>query len=192
MNDGNTDQPPYVAGMSSGFDTARLQVRNWRGSLDDGLRQQQLCEEFLPVLTADVLQHLPPPLQLSGQPDEIAKWVQDRAAESNVFTIRTNDRNALVGLLILAEFPADDHGPSSLHLGFLFAQNAWGQGYASELVEGLVQWADNRGTPTQLLGGVEKSNPASARVLQKCGFEKVADMSGEETDMFGRLIKAEK
>jgi RimJ/RimL family protein N-acetyltransferase len=166
------------------FETSRLRVHHWRASLDDGPRLKTLHLELAEMLTPDVLQHLPPPLQITNAPNAIAKWVLARDAESDVFAVREQNSETLLGLLILVEFQ-EPGGTLDIHLGFLFAQTAWGKGYASELITGLVQRANTQSRPIQLLGGVAKTNPASARVLQKAGFERRAELSDDETDMFG-------
>jgi len=171
------------------FETPRLRVRHWHANFDDGPRLQALHHDLAGMLTPDVLHHLPPPLQITDAPDAIAKWITDRDTESDVFTIRAQTSETLLGLLILAEFQQPDgpHDIHDIHLGFMFAQSAWGKGYASELIAGLVQWAREQPRPIHLLGGVAKTNPASARVLQKAGFTRVAERSDDETDMFGML-----
>ncbi len=89
----------------------------------------------------------------------------------------------LLGLLILAEFPADN-GPRVIHLGYLLGETAWGRGLATELISGLVSALRNLGEPIQLLGGVENANPASARVLVKNGFQLVERQSTHTTKMY--------
>lgn len=74
----------------------------------------------------------------------------------------------MIGLVILAS-DTDPSEPQTIHIGYLLAKSAWGKGLASELVSGLVAEVKHHG-PIKLVGGVDRSNPASARVLQKAGF----------------------
>jgi len=183
---------PNARQTSSGFETSRLSVRPWRDDLDNDPRRENLYKELAAILTPDVLRHLPEPLQITDAPDAITRWVADRDAESDVYTVHAQGPDTLLGLLILVEFPEPDAGGTrhTIHLGFLFAENQWGKGYASELIDGLVHWTQNRNHRVQLLGGVAKDNPASARVLQKAGFVRIAEMSDDETDMFGMQSEA--
>ena len=181
MNDPDTRQ------TSPGFDTARLKVRPWRDCVDDAACLENLQAELTTILTPQVLRHLPVPLQITDAADAVAQWITDRNAESDVYTVRAQESDALLGLLILVEFPEPDAGGMRhmIHLGYMFAKSDWGKGYASELIDGLVHWIQVQNRPVQILGGVAKGNPASARVLQKAGFERIAEMSDNETDMFG-------
>jgi ribosomal-protein-alanine N-acetyltransferase len=55
---------------------------------------------------------------------------------------------------------------------------------------GLVEWQSSLGGPVTLLGGVEKGNAASARVLEKAGFHLAMELSTEGTSMFRYEIPA--
>lgn len=171
---------------TAGFKTERMQINTWAECLNDAHQRQKLIAELAAVLTPPVLRHLPEPLQLSDGQQAIDDWISARAAESDVMTIRDQANSDLLGLLILAEF-SDPDAVTTVHLGYLFAETAWGKGCATELLSGLIDWYRARARPVQLLGGVELGNAASARVLQKNGFEKAADLSGATTDMF-RLV----
>ncbi len=59
-------------------------------------------------------------------------------------------------------------------LGYMFARPHWGQGYATEICEGLVEAAFATGQWTQLKACVFDDNPGSGRVLEKLGFVEAA------------------
>lgn len=127
------------------FDTARLTVRPW--SPDHG------TDVLARILTPAVLAPLPPALH-DLDPD---RWIAARLAESDVLSVTAG--GAVIGIVLIAPV-------TPVHLGYLLAEEAWGQGYASELVQGLV-----RSLPGQeIRAGVSRDNPASARVLEKAGF----------------------
>lgn len=131
------------------FETKRLSIRPW--STDEP------TDPLRAILTPPVLAHLPPPLQ-HADPE---RWIADRLDESEVYAVMTD--GALIGLVMLAHFDA-------VHVGYLLAEDAWGQGFASELLHGLVK-ALSAKAPLDLRAGVAKDNPASARVLEKAGFK---------------------
>ena len=165
------------------FDTDRLSVRHWRGSLE-GAARAALESDLAAILSPAVLAPLPPSLHWDG--GSLSGWIDARAAESEVLLVTSRESGALLGLMILAPDPEAPEGPA-LHLGYLLAESAWGKGYASDLVRGLVAALAGRG-PLRLVGGVERDNPASARVLVKAGFTVDPDLSDPETEIYVRAI----
>lgn len=131
------------------FETERLRIRSWSTAYP--------AEPLRAILTPAVLSHLPTPLH-HADPE---RWIAERLAESDVFAV-TSD-GALIGLVMLAQMDA-------VHVGYLLAEGAWGKGFASELLRGLVK-ALSANAPMELRAGVAKDNPASARVLEKAGFQ---------------------
>lgn len=164
------------------FSTDRLSVRSWAPDLTDPQARSELEAALKEVLTSDVLRHLPEPIQLSQTPSAVSDWVSARAAESDVFLVSDAETEVLVGLLILA-FDAGDPDQSICHVGYLLAESAWGRGYATELVTGLIEVLQRNG-PMTIIGGVGKENVGSARVLEKAGFRMSAELSDDETSMF--------
>ncbi|KAI8809889.1 acyl-CoA N-acyltransferase [Cladochytrium replicatum] len=61
--------------------------------------------------------------------------------------------------------------PQTISIGYWFAESAWGKGYATECVRWLVGFIE-REEPwaRRVEAGLFKSNTASRRVLEKCGF----------------------
>ncbi|WP_168797869.1 GNAT family N-acetyltransferase [Pacificoceanicola onchidii] len=168
------------------FSTPRLIVRHWRSDLAAPSARAALEAALSSVLTPPVLAHLPPSMQLSSGPQGIGCWIDARQAESTVFVIETRAEVTLAGLLILAPDQCNPEAPT-VHIGYLLAQSAWGQGYASELVAGLVE-ACQAHAPLKLVGGVDLGNPASARVLLKAGFALEPEYSSGGTAIYGREI----
>jgi RimJ/RimL family protein N-acetyltransferase len=56
-------------------------------------------------------------------------------------------------------------------IGYWLGVDYWGQGYATEAVRALIDHAFGELGYEALLAGARVSNPASRRVLQKCGFQ---------------------
>jgi RimJ/RimL family protein N-acetyltransferase len=63
---------------------------------------------------------------------------------------------------------ADQEGPE---LGYWFGAPYWGQGYTTEAVRALIDYAFTECGHDVLHAGARVSNPASRRVLEKCGFQ---------------------
>jgi RimJ/RimL family protein N-acetyltransferase len=56
-------------------------------------------------------------------------------------------------------------------LGYWFGAPYWGQGYTTEAVRAVIDYAFTDGGHEVLHAGARVSNPASRRVLEKCGFQ---------------------
>lgn len=166
----------------SSFYTDRAHVKPWLDTFekDEG-------DVLTALLTPEFLKSLPEPLQVANTPENCQAWMAARLAESDVLAILTSNTGRLIGVIILAEIKSKDAMPD-IHLGYLLAQQYWGQGFATEVILGLVAHLALEKHPMRLLGGVEKSNATSARVLQKAGFELQPSLSDENTEMFARIV----
>ncbi len=172
--------------MTPDFETPRLRVADWAASLADAALRHALVQELAALLTPAVLQHLPEPLQIAPPGTGIEDWIDARAAEAQVLTLRETPEGGLAGLLILAEMPGDA-ASRDLHLGYLLAEHVWGQGLATELLTGLVAALNGR-AGLRLVGGVGRDNPASARVLEKAGFRLCPAQPSGDTLFYERLV----
>lgn len=173
--------------QNNNFQTNRLHVLHWAECTNNSQCRKKLIAELGHILTPAVLRHLPEPLQISDDPDAIDVWITERAAESDVMAIRDNTTSIILGLLILAEIPKPN-APTAIHLGYLFAETAWGKGYATELLSGLINWYKDEDRSVNLVGGVETDNIASAKVLLKNGFEKIEELPNASNEMFVLVI----
>ncbi len=59
--------------------------------------------------------------------------------------------------------------PSKAVTGYVLARDAWGNGYATEALTAIVEIAEGLGV-IRLYALCYPDHPASARVLEKCGF----------------------
>ncbi|NOR62504.1 MAG: GNAT family N-acetyltransferase [Rhodobacteraceae bacterium] len=167
--------------MTIAFKTERTLVKPWKAAFEG-----RATDALVELLTPEVLESLPPPLQISNTPENCAAWIEARLSESDVLAIVTPDTGDLIGLILLVEF-AVAGAKADIHLGYLLAEKHWGKGLASEVILGLVARLAQSASEIRLLGGVEKANPSSARVLLKAGFEREAALSDDETDMYVKI-----
>ncbi len=152
--------PPDRPARACSFATARLRLRPWRSAGDAALAR------FLETLLSEpVTRALPASWRGVFPHPRPTEWIAARDAEGALFQVLRGERP--VGLLTLYAAPDD---PANLRIGYLFAEEAWGQGLASELVAGLIRWARLQPGLVRLVAGVTPDNPASLRVLAKCGF----------------------
>ena len=64
--------------------------------------------------------------------------------------------------------PRDGRGPE---LGYWLGTRYWGEGYATEAARAVIDHAFTGLACEELQSGARISNPASRRVLEKCGFQ---------------------
>ena len=155
-------------------------VDPWRSDLEDAGARAELVDDLTAVLTEPVLRHLPPSMALDGV--DVNGWIQARDREAHVLTVRGRHDQSMLGLVFLVE-AGSDNGPPEVHLGYLLGEASWGKGLATELVLGAVE-ALRVCSAGLVLGGVGVDNPASARVLEKAGFQRDRYRSTKDTDMF--------
>jgi len=167
------------------FETSRLRVNHWAARLVDPDTRLVFQDQLSKVLTADVLRDLPPSLQL-GDGIGITEWVDARVDECDCFDITHAETAETVGLLILIAMSSEDTR-LDVHIGYLFGESEWGKGYATEMLRAAVTACRDIG-PCRLIGGVAKSNPASAHILKKLGFELDHASSDVDTDQFSLLL----
>jgi [ribosomal protein S5]-alanine N-acetyltransferase len=70
--------------------------------------------------------------------------------------------------------PLEDVYRGSAEIGYWLAEPFWGRGIVTEAVRALVPVAFERTGASRIQAGVFSNNPASMRVLEKCGFVREA------------------
>jgi [ribosomal protein S5]-alanine N-acetyltransferase len=69
-------------------------------------------------------------------------------------------------------------------LSYGFRRDRWGRGYASEAARAAVGYGFETMRVARIVADVDPANPASSRVLEKCGFVRVRELED------GRLFYA--
>ena len=69
-------------------------------------------------------------------------------------------------------------------LSYGFRRDRWGRGYATEAAQAAVRYGFETMRVARIVADVDPTNPASSRVLEKCGFVKVRELED------GRLFYA--
>jgi RimJ/RimL family protein N-acetyltransferase len=160
------------------FVTERLDISPWETRLDDVEARRGFVAALAGLLTPDVTRHLPPVWQIASGSDDLDGWIAARHAESAIATVHERRGGALAGLLVTRRGARDD----ALTVGYLFGTRHWGQGYATELMRGVIGWAARSGCK-HLEAGVVRDNAASAAVLTKTGFKR-AGVTGDGVDAY--------
>jgi RimJ/RimL family protein N-acetyltransferase len=107
------------------------------------------------------------------------------------WVVERREDGAVIGQAGLADFkrgmePSIEGLPE---LGYLFAARAHGQGYASEAVGAVLDWADRELRPPQIVAIIDHENSRSIRLAERVGFAVREDASynGEPLLLFRRL-----
>lgn len=96
---------------------------------------------------------------LAWSDDDWARW----PAGSYLIFDRANTARLLGGTGLSFQ------NPTLAITGYVFARDAWGQGYATEALEAMVKLARRTGVK-RLAASCHPDHRASAHVLEKCGF----------------------
>jgi RimJ/RimL family protein N-acetyltransferase len=105
---------------------------------------------------------IPHPYKLSDAESFITG--ANKAGGEAVFLITLRDETIVgaCGLLMHEQMP---------ELGFWLGVPHWGQGYATEALHAVIDYAFTDLAYESLQAGARVTNPASRRVLEKCGFQ---------------------
>lgn len=165
------------------FETERLRVTIWHDASVKRWPSPELIDSVISVMTTAVTRSLPAGWQGEYTLDRAKRWIEARDAESTVLQVTERSNRQVVGLLLLAEEILED-GSTEIRPGYLLAESAWGRGLATELIAGFVEWCRQLPVRPVITAGVGVDNPASSRVLEKCGFTRLvpdeAEIGGEE------------
>ena len=143
-------------------------VREWRSLLSGDSMDQDLASAIVTILTPPVTQSLPEGWQGEYTIGRAARWIEEREQDAATLLVVERSSKTAIGLMFLFESD-DDQSGRSVRVGYLLAESVWGQGLASELLKGFVDWCRTVEI-SSIVGGVERDNIASQRVLEKNGF----------------------
>jgi RimJ/RimL family protein N-acetyltransferase len=124
---------------------------------------------------------MPHPYATADADAFIAQVAAQDPASDNTFAIEHADEG-FVGCIGI--FRDKDPWPE---LGYWIAKPYWGRGFATEAVQGALDWAGRRWRRRAIAAGHFTDNPASGRVLVKAGFL----YTGEVRKGFSRARRAE-
>ena len=94
------------------------------------------------------------------------KQMEQEGSGARVAIERGSDR-VFIGWCCLVEWNPDYR---SATLGYCLDDSAWGQGFATEAADALLQWAFGALDLNRVQSDADTRNTASARVLEKLGF----------------------
>ncbi|WP_299157235.1 GNAT family N-acetyltransferase [uncultured Tenacibaculum sp.] len=101
---------------------------------------------------------------------ELKNLIEKYDEENNdfwIYTIEHKLNNEFLGTVALVK---DDEGNDEI--GYRFIQEYWGNGYATEICEALINYCKSIGMK-KLIGCVVDENIASAKILERFNFKEV-------------------
>lgn len=107
---------------------------------------------------------MPHPYRLEDAEEFVLKVAVQDPARARTFLIAHED-HGLVGVIGLFE-----DGDPAPEVGYWIARPFWGRGFATEALQGAMNWASRTWHRRALMAGHFSDNPASGRVLEKAGF----------------------
>lgn len=164
------------------FGTDRLLVKEWHSAPGDAWPTFDLGRVVSELMTEPVTRHLPVSWRGQFSVSRARAWVAERDDESPTLLVVDRTSAQPVGLVIVFESAIEPGGAADVRLGYLLAEVAWGQGLATELLAGFVDWCRARPTIHTITAGVAPTNRASRRVLERLGFVLVTNPTAEPDD----------
>jgi len=152
------------------FTTERLLVESCEHYAAKMSDETAFAERIVSIVSPEVTKALPLGWQEVDTVQKARDWIRARNEDSEVLAIQYGPQSLLVGFLFLNGEYLSGSNLIDIRLGYLLAEETWGKGVGSELIKGLVDWCANAGNVSSISGGVESSNIASMRVLEKNGF----------------------
>ena len=149
--------------MNLSFTTKRLNVIEIDAS-SSMVEHHQLTIALPTILTPAVVANLPGYFQGVDSIAAAEKWLANMLNECRLLMLLSQQQD-VVGLLFIYTEKLD------AHIGYLLAEQYWGQGLAFELLQGFINLTSTQSHWHKLIAGVDESNIPSIKLLKKLAFE---------------------
>ena len=111
--------------------------------------------------------------------DEARAWLNYVTDNPNEFGVVRKEDGLLIGACSLF---ISVKAANRWELGYNLRRDCWGQGYATELAKALLRHAQETYGAQDFVAAHAVGNPASGRVMEKCGFTYSHDGESEKFD----------
>ena len=152
--------------MTLSFNTPRLNVIEINPNGTKTTRST-LVNALPAILTPAVVANLPGYFQGIDSASAAENWLANMLNECRLLMLQSKHQE-VVGLLFIYSEKHD------AHIGYLLAEQYWGQGLAFELLQEFINLASTQSQWHKLIAGVDESNTPSIKLLKKLAFEKQA------------------
>jgi len=144
--------------------------------------------EFTRILGASVPKNWPPETLTDALP-LLLKWIEaapEKVGWFSWYALAQADGQTPSQILIGGCGFLGPPYNGAVRIGYSVLPEFQRQGFATEMVRGIVKWALEKPTVVRIIAETEWENPASVRVLEKIGFTatgSTADMKGTSFEM---------
>ena len=97
---------------------------------------------------------------------QVQKWIQSIQPEDYEFCFVLKETGKVIGS---GSIGLNDE--KRYELGYNLNRHYWGQGYATEAAQAMIDWAYHELGATDFVASHAMNNTASGHVLKKCGFQ---------------------
>ena len=106
------------------------------------------------------------PYSVYQNADQVKKWLGQLKDENNVFGFALKSTGKVIGSgSVTYSFEENTY-----RLGYNLNRAFWNQGYATEAAKAIIGWAYENLGAREFMARHANANPASGKVLLKCGF----------------------
>ena len=139
------------------FSTQRLQIRPIR---------PEDREEVLDLLTNEIVRktYMLPPYQKREEAEPLFRRLVELSQDESRFVAGIYLDDRFIGMMNDTEIQGD-----TVEMGYAYLPAYYNQGYATEAFAGAIAYLLEHGF-TKVLAGAFAENPASLRVMEKCGM----------------------
>ncbi|CAM4002036.1 GNAT family N-acetyltransferase [Pseudoalteromonas byunsanensis] len=145
--------------------SSRLLIALARPQYDES--PDEFAKKIQHVLQPQTCVSLPKSWQNINTLEDTHRWLHLQLAQAQLYTISNRQTSDLLGVAVLHE-----HSDEA-YIGYVIANEYWGQGFASEALQTLIACYKEQTTIKTLVAGVDKDNIGSIKVLTKSGFTQV-------------------
>ncbi|CAM1349797.1 GNAT family N-acetyltransferase [Tenacibaculum crassostreae] len=145
------------------FETKRLLVRKLKHSDIEGFFELESNPKVLQYATGD-------PKNYEESKEDLEQLIKRYDTPKNdfwIYAVENKENGLFIGTVALVK---DDEGNDEI--GYRFIERFWGNGYATEICEGLIPYCKSIGMK-KLIGCVVDVNVASAKILERFGFKEI-------------------
>lgn len=164
--------------MKPSYKTNRLSV----SEVFSAPQESETLAAITTLLSPKVVESLPSNFQNIHSLSDAEGWYNNMLSESRLFMVNLADTDTIIGFVFV--FVEDD---VDAHIGYLLGESYWGQGYATELLEGLITFMTLENQIKRLIAGVARNNIVSSKLLHKLGFN-ISTREHDETVFYELLL----
>jgi RimJ/RimL family protein N-acetyltransferase len=146
------------------LETPRLVLTMWDKGDAEMIRQLHSTIETTRYLSGAA------PWTLDKAEERLKSWFGEQARDGTTkYKMLRREDGRFIGRAGFSRF--QESGRGEFELGYSLRQEAWGNGYATEIAGALSQWFFSRGLAKQFIAFTHPENAASQRVLRKIGMQ---------------------